>query len=159
MNDNVRNHLNFLSKPWNIQEKVNRFYIWHIHLCWVGKTICVKLMFYQCSTDVILMYLIHVNLPNNGMLYFGLIDAKIRASDKDLPVITQIAMEWLFLLMNWQNMKISMIFSWKSLGAVLALKWLDSFMHILYVANQIAILWKTFGADSTGVRFLLFMHS
>ena len=30
--------------------------------------------------------IINVNLPNNGMLYFGLIDAKIKASDIDLPV-------------------------------------------------------------------------
>ena len=30
--------------------------------------------------------IINVNLPNNGMLYFGLIDAKIRASDIDLPL-------------------------------------------------------------------------
>ena len=28
MDDNFRNHLNFLSKPENIQEKVNRLYIW-----------------------------------------------------------------------------------------------------------------------------------
>ena len=31
--------------------------------------------------------IINVNMPNNGMLYFGLIDAKIRASDIDLPVL------------------------------------------------------------------------
>ena len=46
-------------------------------------------MFYWCSTDVLLMEflcIINVNMPNNGMLYFGLIDAKIRASDIDLPV-------------------------------------------------------------------------
>ena len=30
--------------------------------------------------------IINVNLPNNGMLYFGLIDEKISPSDKDLPV-------------------------------------------------------------------------
>ena len=28
LDDNVRNHLNFLSKLWNIQENVKRLYIW-----------------------------------------------------------------------------------------------------------------------------------
>ena len=48
--------------------------------------------------------IINVNMPNNGMLYFGLIDAKIRVSDIDLPV---------FLITYFQKTFSAMLFHFK----------------------------------------------
>ena len=49
------------------------------------KTIHVHNMFLACSELAIFMYWTH-NSMNNLSLYCALVDAKIRASDKDLPV-------------------------------------------------------------------------
>ena len=93
MDGNIRNHLSFLFKSWNIQEKVNRLYIWQHssvlsrqnNLCKVDvlptfyqRSTNVLPMFYWCNSDVLSMY--------NGMLYFGLIDEWISKSDNFLPV-------------------------------------------------------------------------
>ena len=50
------------------------------------KTICVHNMFSQCSELGIFVYWT-CNSTNNLSSYCGLVDAKIRASDKDLPVL------------------------------------------------------------------------
>ena len=49
------------------------------------KTICVHNMFSSYSELVVFMYWTG-NSMNNLSSYCGLVDAKIRASDKDLPV-------------------------------------------------------------------------
>ena len=49
------------------------------------KTICVHNMFSACSELGIFMYWT-CNSMNNLSWYFGLVDEKIGASDKDLPV-------------------------------------------------------------------------
>ena len=49
------------------------------------KTIFVHSLFSSCSELGIFMYWTG-NSMNNLLSYFGLFDAKIRASDKDLPV-------------------------------------------------------------------------
>ena len=55
-------------------------------LFWMSKTISVHNMFSPCSELWIFMYWT-CNSMNNLLSYCGLVDAKIRASDKDLPVI------------------------------------------------------------------------
>ena len=57
-------------------------------LFWMSKTISVHNMFSPCSELGIFMHWT-CNSMNNLLLYFGLVDAKIRASDKDLPVQQQ----------------------------------------------------------------------
>ena len=54
-------------------------------LFWVSKTISVHNMFYPCSELRIFMYWT-CNSMNNLPSYCGLVDAKIRASDNDLPI-------------------------------------------------------------------------
>ena len=54
-------------------------------LFWMSKTISVHNMFSPCSELGIFMYWT-CNSMNNLSSYFGLVYAKIRASDKDLPV-------------------------------------------------------------------------
>ena len=49
------------------------------------RTICVHNMFWRCSKLAIFMYWTH-NSMNNLLSYYGLVDEKIRASDKDLPL-------------------------------------------------------------------------
>ena len=53
------------------------------------KTICVHNMFYPCSPHVLSLEFscTELNSMNNLSSYCGLVDAKIRASDKDLPAI------------------------------------------------------------------------
>ena len=51
------------------------------------KTICVHNMFYPCSELVVFMYCTGKSM-NNILSYCGLVDVKINASDKDLPVLT-----------------------------------------------------------------------
>ena len=55
-------------------------------LFWVSKTISVHNMFSPCSHLGIFVYWT-CNSMNNLSSYCGLDDAKIRASDKDLPVV------------------------------------------------------------------------
>ena len=77
-----KSHLEvYTDLPWEFTHK--KFKAICVNWCSTG----VLLMFYWPSTDVLLMeflFIINVNMPKNGMLYFGLIDAKIRASDIDL---------------------------------------------------------------------------
>ena len=49
------------------------------------KTICVHNMFWVCSELAIFMFWTR-NSMNNLSSYCGLVDTRIRASDKDLPV-------------------------------------------------------------------------
>ena len=58
-------------------------------LFWMSGTLSVHNMFYPCSELGIFMYWT-CNSMNNLSLYCGLVDAKIRASDKDLPVQIQV---------------------------------------------------------------------
>ena len=51
----------------------------------MSKTISVHNMFSPCSELGVFMYWT-CNPMNNLLSYCGLVDAKIRASDKDLPV-------------------------------------------------------------------------
>ena len=53
------------------------------------KTICVHNMFSTCSERGIFMYWTH-NSMNNLWSYCGLVDAKISASEKYLPVLFQL---------------------------------------------------------------------
>ena len=53
-------------------------------LFWMSKSISVHSMFSPCSELVIFTYWT-CNSTNNMSSYCGLVDAKIRASDKDLP--------------------------------------------------------------------------
>ena len=51
----------------------------------IQKTIFVQNMFSPCSELVVFMYCTGKSM-NNLLSYCGLVDAKILASDKDLPV-------------------------------------------------------------------------
>ena len=51
------------------------------------KTICVHNMFSPCSELVVFMYSTGKSM-NNLLPYCGLVDVRINASDKDLPVLT-----------------------------------------------------------------------
>ena len=83
-------------------------------LKWQDHVLC---MFCPCSALVVFMYWTG-NSMNNLLSYCGLIDAKIRASHKDLPVsvyIPNICLDWLFNCLivldligtwpNWNNFK------------------------------------------------------
>ena len=52
----------------------------------MSKTISVHNMFSPCSELGIFMHWTTCDAMNNLLSYCGLVDAKIRASDKDLPV-------------------------------------------------------------------------
>ena len=62
-----------------------------------------------CSSHVLSMFCafsFHVNSMNNLLSYFGLVDAKIRASDKDLPVLpiaAVLSIAVVTVTMNWRQ--------------------------------------------------------
>ena len=55
------------------------------------KTICVHNMFSPCSELVVLMYWTGKSM-NNLLSYCGFVYVRINASDKDLPVPSQLAL-------------------------------------------------------------------
>ena len=61
-----------------------KFSTWKFQAQNTCRTICVHNMFCGCSELAIFMYWT-LNSMNNLLSYCGLVDAKIRASDKDLP--------------------------------------------------------------------------
>ena len=106
-----------------------------IHAQRIQSNLCkiVLLVFYWRSSDVLLMQflcIINVNLSNNGMLYFGLIDAKIRASDIDLPVKPFIHTT----TMNFRKTQ-TVIGSSQQYYSILVLVWLFKFGHLLLSFN------------------------
>ena len=66
-------------------------------LFWMSKTNSVRNMFSPCSELGIFMYWT-CNSMNNLMSYYELVDAKIRASDKDLPV--QCTYNWRIMFLH-----------------------------------------------------------
>ena len=73
-----------------------RTYSKHDMLCaqivFCFRTIYVQNMFWACSEIAIFMYWT-CNSMNNLSSYYGLVDAKIEASDKDLPVLKTLNIE------------------------------------------------------------------
>ena len=80
--------LNYKFSTWKFQAQNMGRTCWVHELFWMSKrkqkTICVHRMFSQLGT---FMYWT-CNSMNNLSSYCGLVDAKIRASDEDLPVHT-----------------------------------------------------------------------
>ena len=61
---------------------------------------------YECSAHVLPMFCVCSfldNSMNNLLSYCGLIDAKIRASDKDLPVFVSLLANYFSLKINQKN--------------------------------------------------------
>ena len=71
--------------------------------CHNKTNICVHKMFLTCSDLGIFMYWTR-NSMNNLLSYCGLVDAKIRASDKDLPVKQLFGTDTMVL--KWPNWEI-----------------------------------------------------
>ena len=82
--------LNYMFNTWKFQAQNMGTTCCVQKLFWMSKqkqkTICVHNMFSPCSELGIFMYW-SCNLMNNLSWCCGLVDAKIRASDKDLPVL------------------------------------------------------------------------
>ena len=65
------------------------FNTWKLQAQNMGRTICVYNMFSPCSEPVVFMYWTSKSM-NNLLSYCGLVDVRINASDKDLPVHQQV---------------------------------------------------------------------